>query len=179
MKMLKTYTTTPSDICVIGIDPGYGRLGIAVIKKEKNKQEVLIYSCCVETCPKKEHSERLFYISNAVDDCIKKHKPDLLAVESIFFNTNKKTVLKVAEARGVIISRAAFFGVEVHEFSPLQVKLAITGYGRSSKNQIINTLPRIIKIEKEIKHDDEYDAIAVGLTCLTVSMSPLYMKKNT
>jgi crossover junction endodeoxyribonuclease RuvC len=91
-----------------------------------------------------------------------------MAIESLFFNTNQKTVIRVAEARGVIISRAAFHKIKIYEFNPLQIKQAITGYGKCEKQQLISTLPHIIKIKKTITYDDEYDAIAVGLTCTAV-----------
>ncbi|MGM0629153.1 MAG: crossover junction endodeoxyribonuclease RuvC [Patescibacteria group bacterium] len=159
----------------IGIDPGYERLGMAIIERGEKGEESLIFSSCIETPPQKKHSERLLGISNAVDRCIKEHKPEIMAIESLFFNTNQKTMSKVAEARGVVISRAAFYKIEVHEFTPLEIKQAITGYGRSNKKQVISMLPNIIKVKKEIKHDDEYDAIAVGLTCTAVLGS--YMLK--
>lgn len=157
-----------SSIKVIGIDPGYERLGIAVIEKKLNDKEILIFSNCIKTSPKDPQSKRLLYISKSIDECIEKYKPKVMALETLFFNTNQKTAVKVAEARGVVMSRAAFYGLDMYEFNPLQVKQAITGYGRCEKRQIISTLPHIIKIDKEIHYDDEYDAIAVGLTCTAV-----------
>ena len=168
MKTFKRHTPMLNNIRVMGIDPGYERLGIAVIEKELKGLETLVFSECIKTSPKDPQSKRLFHISNSVDDCIEKHKPTVMALETLFFNTNQKTAVKVAEARGVIISRAGFYGLDVYEFSPLQVKQAITGYGRCEKRQIISTLPHIIKIDKEIRYDDEFDAIAVGLTCTAV-----------
>lgn len=153
---------------VIGIDPGYEKLGVAIIERDANGKESLVFSICIETSRKMKHSERLLCISDSVDRCIKEYEPEIMAVESLFFNTNQKTMSKVAEARGVVISRAAFYGLEVQEFTPLEIKQAITGYGRSNKKQIISMVPNIIKLEKKIKHDDEYDAIAIGLTCTAV-----------
>ncbi len=157
-----------NNIRVIGIDPGYERLGVAVIEKTVKGEEFLVFSDCIKTSPKKSQAERLLILSESIDKCIEKYKPDFMAIESLFFNTNQKTVIRVAEARGVIISRAAFHKIKIYEFNPLQIKQAITGYGKCEKNQLISTLPHIIKIEKTITHDDEFDAIAVGLTCTAV-----------
>ncbi len=162
---------------VIGIDPGYERLGVAVIEKPNKGKEFLIFSDCFKTSPKKPHSERLLLLSNFIDNCLNQYKPDIMALESLFFNTNQKTAVKVAEARGVILSRAAHFDVETIEINPLQVKMAITGYGRCEKRQMISNIPRIIKIEKKITYDDEFDAIAVGLTC-TAALKTLLIKKQ-
>ena len=158
----------PNNIRIIGIDPGYERLGVAIIEKTEKGEELLVFSDCIKTSPQKTQAERLLILSESIDDCIKKYKPNFMAIESLFFNTNQKTVIKVAESRGVVISRAAFHKIKVYEFNPLQVKQAITGYGRCEKKQLISTLPHIIKINKEITHDDEFDAIAVGLTCTAV-----------
>ncbi len=154
-----------NNIRVIGIDPGYERLGLAIIEKQSNGLETLISSDCIETSPKTAHSERLLYISRSIDNFIEKYQPKIIAIETLFFNTNQKTAIKVAEARGVVISRSAYYGLDLYEFSPLQIKQAITGYGRCEKKQLISILPRIIQINKKIKHDDEFDAIAIGLTC--------------
>jgi len=89
-----------------------------------------------------------------------------MAIEKLFFTTNQKTVMGVSEARGVIMYQALLNKIPVFEYTPLQIKIAITGYGRGDKKQIIAMLQHLIKIEKEIKYDDEYDAIAVGLTHL-------------
>ena len=151
---------------VIGIDPGYERLGLAVLERHQNENDTLVFSDCIKTSPKQKHSERLLHISVSLDRYIEEYKPNVLAIESIFFNTNQKTVTKVSEARGVVISRAAFFGLEVCEFNPLQIKQAVTGHGRSDKKQVISMVSKIVKIDKKIEHDDEYDAIAIGLTCL-------------
>lgn len=149
---------------VLGVDPGYERLGLAVLERCGSGEDILVFSDCVRTSPKQKHSERLLCISDSVDICIKEYKPETLVLESLFFNTNQKTMTKVAEARGVIISRAASFNVAVCEFTPLQIKLAVTGYGRSDKKQVISMVTKILNIEKDIKHDDEYDAIAIALT---------------
>lgn len=151
---------------ILSIDPGYERLGIAILGKEPKEKETLIYSECFKTSPKLEHSERLSLIKEKIEKVISIYNPEVLAIENLFFNNNQKTALLVSEARGIIIALSQSAGLTVCEFGPTQIKNAITGYGKSDKNSVIKMLYHLVKIEKEIKYDDEYDAIAVGLTCL-------------
>lgn len=148
---------------IISIDPGYERLGIAIIEKENSKEE-LLFSECFKTSPKISHNERLRLIGQEIENVIEKFKPEALSVETLFFKNNQKTGMKVSEARGVILYVASVKGLEVKEFSPMDIKIAVTGYGMSYKDQVIFMVKKLIKIDKEIKYDDEYDAIAVGLT---------------
>lgn len=149
---------------IISVDPGYERLGVAIIDKEQGKKEVLVFSDCIQTDKKLDHPERLFQIKKGLDEIIKKYNPSFLSIEKLFFSTNQKTALLVAEARGAILVTAKDHNLEVHEFTPNAIKVAVTGYGKSDKKTIINFLPKIINIEKTIKFDDEFDAIAIGLT---------------
>ncbi len=148
---------------IISIDPGYERLGIAIIEKGNSKEE-LLFSECFKTSPKISHNERLKLIGQEIENVIEKFKPEALSVETLFFKNNQKTGMKVSEARGVILYVASVKGLEVKEFSPMDIKIAVTGYGMSDKEQVIFMVKKLIKINKEIKYDDEYDAIAVGLT---------------
>lgn len=150
---------------VLGIDPGYERLGISILeKKDGDQKEILIYSDCFKTPKEFDHPKRLSLIFNEINRLLKEFKPDALSIETLFFNTNQKTAMKVSEARGVIISICSANGMEVKEFSPLQIKSAVTGDGRSDKGGVIKMIPLLITIKGDIKHDDEYDAIAAGLT---------------
>lgn len=149
---------------ILGIDPGYGRLGIAVIES-KDKKPKLIHSECFETSGKLDHSIRLGLILKKLQKVIDKFKPDKLAIETIIFSKNVKTALKVAEVRGVIIAEAALRETQICEYHPNSIKMAVTGYGKSDKRQMIYMLEKIVKPKKKIKYDDEYDAIAVALTC--------------
>lgn len=149
---------------ILAIDPGYERLGIAVIEKEPRSKEMLLYSDCFKTSSKLPHPERLRLIYEEIKRIIAEHVPERLAVETLFFSSNQKTALLVAEARGVIIATATAAGLEIFEFNPNSIKLAVTGSGASDKDHIIKMIPLLIKMEKEIRHDDEYDAIACGLT---------------
>jgi crossover junction endodeoxyribonuclease RuvC len=152
---------------ILAIDPGYERLGIAVLERKIGKnQDTLLFSECFKTSAKIEFSERLALIGRKIEKIIEEFSPSILAIETLFLNTNQKTAMRVAEARGVIIYEAARKALTLNEYTPLQIKIAVTSHGRSDKRQIIAMIPRLIKIDKEIAHDDEYDAIACGITCL-------------
>jgi crossover junction endodeoxyribonuclease RuvC len=148
---------------IISIDPGYERVGVAIIEKTGSKEE-LNFSDCIQTSAKIEHSKRLLAVGQEVASLIEKYQPSVLATESLFFKNNQKTAMKVSEARGVVIYEAQKAGLKIFEYTPLQIKIATTGYGKSEKNQVMEMVKRLIKINKTIKYDDEYDAIAVGLT---------------
>lgn len=148
---------------IISVDPGYDRVGVAIIEKDL-KKEVLVFSLCIETSSKSEHSKRLLEVKEKLSELIEKYKPEVLAIESLFFKNNQKTAMKVAEARGVVLCEAELFGLRIFEYTPLQIKIAVTGYGKSEKEQVTDMVRRLIEIKKPIKHDDEYDAIAIGLT---------------
>jgi len=155
---------------ILGIDPGYGRIGIAVIEKT-NRGENLIHSECFETDAKLEHSKRLLALGEKIKATIKKYSPDKIAIETLLWSKNKKTALQVAEARGVILLEAERSGVLIKEYNPNQIKLAVTGYGKSDKKQVINMVEKLIKLKPGKRHDDEYDAIATALTCSAISLS--------
>ena len=148
---------------ILGIDPGYGRCGIAVVEKE-NGRETLLHSACIETSAKKEFPERLAKVIKECSLLIKKHRPDVMALEKLFFTKNQKTAMRVAEVRGALIQVATSLGIPVFEYTPGEIKSAAGGHGGAAKEQVAKMLHALVKIEKEIKHDDEYDAIAVGVT---------------
>jgi crossover junction endodeoxyribonuclease RuvC len=150
---------------ILGIDPGFERLGIAILEKNINtKKEELIFSECFKTSAKLEFSERLKLIGEEVKSIIKKYKPETLAIETLFLTTNHKTVMHVAEARGVVIYEASCAGLKIFEASPPQIKIATTGYGKASKEQMMKMVKILIKIDKSKKSDDELDAVAIALT---------------
>ena len=150
---------------ILGIDPGYERLGIAVLEKNKSdKKEKVLFSECFKTSAKLEFNERLHLIGIEVNKIIDKYKPEILAIETLFLNTNKKTVMKVAEARGIVVYEASCAGLKIFEASPPQIKIATTGYGRASKEQIIKMVKILVDIDNSKKSDDELDAIAIAIT---------------
>ncbi|MCX6747421.1 MAG: crossover junction endodeoxyribonuclease RuvC [Candidatus Nomurabacteria bacterium] len=150
---------------ILGIDPGYERLGIAVLEKNKeDKKERVLYSECFKTSAKLDFSERLLLIGKKVKEITKEYGPEILSIETLFLTTNQKTVMKVAEARGVIIYEAISAGLKVFEASPPQIKMATTGYGAASKEQIIKMVHMLVDMDKNKKSDDELDAVAIALT---------------
>ena len=154
---------------VISIDPGYDRLGIAVIEKKDGEKETLLYSECIVTDRADDFYKRLNYVVTSTKSAIKKYSPAILSIETLYFTNNQKTAMRVAETRGAIIQCANDANLKIFEYTPLQVKVAIGGHGRSEKTQIIYMLPKLIDLgEKKIQYDDEYDAIAIGLTCLAI-----------
>ncbi len=150
---------------VLALDPGYERLGIAILEKEKGK-DVLIYSECFQTSKSEDHSKRLFAIYQKLKEVIEEHSPDTVALETLFFANNQKTALKVAEVRGVILAVGESYGLKIYEYTPGAIKIGVTGYGKSDKTAVTKMIPLLIKIDRKIKYDDEFDAIAVGITCL-------------
>src|SRR3989339_137290 len=149
---------------IISIDPGYERLGIAVLEKERGQKETLLFSECFKTSAKLPHNGRLALIGDRIKEIIKKYKPEALATEKLFFSGNQKTAMLVAEARGVILYSGSSLGLEVFEYTPNEVKIAITGYGRSEKRQMIDMVKKLIVVNSKTNSDDEFDAIAIGLT---------------
>ena len=156
---------------ILGIDPGFERLGIAVLdhvarkrQGEKNYNHTVVFSTCFKTSAKLKFEERLLLIGEEVKRVIKKYKPKVLAIETLFLTTNHKTVMHVAEARGVVIYEASCAGLKIFEASPPQIKIATTGYGKANKEQIIKMVKILVKIDNSKESDDELDAIAIALT---------------
>lgn len=150
---------------VLGIDPGYERVGVAILEKKNNEKEKVLYSECFKTSTKLDFPERLKKIGERIEETIKEYKPDKLAIESLFLNTNQKTAMKVSEARGVIIYEAIKSGLDIFQASPPQIKISVTGYGRSNKEQVMKMVRMLVDINEGKDSDDELDAIATALTC--------------
>lgn len=154
---------------IISIDPGFERLGIAILEREvinNRKIDVLIFSECFKTKSSLPFPERLNLLGGRISALIKEYNPEIMALETLFFATNQKTVMHVSEARGVIIYEGIKNRLQIMEYTPLQIKIAATGYGRATKDQVDQMVRKLIKIEKTTKIDDEMDAIACGITCL-------------
>lgn len=150
---------------IIGIDPGYERLGISVLQKEKgDKREKVLYSDCFKTSAKIPFHERLYILGQEFSRLIGLYKPEQLSIESLFFQNNQKTAMNVAEVRGMLLYTAKVAGLSIKEFTPLQIKVAVAGHGAADKKQVADMVGRLVEIKDPIKHDDEYDAIAIALT---------------
>ena len=147
---------------ILGIDPGYAIVGYGVIEYIGNSFKVVEYGK-ITTDSKKSLPERLLIIYNELEALINKHNPDAISVEELFFNNNAKTAINVGQARGVILLCAAKYCKEVYEYTPLQVKQAVVGYGRAEKNQVQQMVKMLLNLEKIPKPDDVADALAVAV----------------
>lgn len=151
---------------VLAIDPGYDRMGLAVIEGDPSRP-LHIWSDCVSPS-KGATADRLANIHDAVAVAIRAHAPDFVAIESLYWSTNnKKTALGVAEARGAALSAAAEAGLSVSEHAPSQVKLAVTGYGNADKKAVALMVPKLIALPPKRRLDDELDAIALAICALS------------
>lgn len=152
---------------VLGIDPGFDRLGLAVIEGDPSRP-TYVWSDCV-TPAKGTQDERLAAVHEAVTGAIKAYSPDLVALETLFFSTNKKSALAVAEARGAILSAAGAAGLPVTEHAPGTVKLSVTGSGRADKKAVMTMVPKLVTLPQKKRLDDEYDALAVAICALSTA----------
>jgi len=150
---------------ILGIDPGLETSGISVIESSRGGKYRTLYCGCIETLKDKKIEQRLSEIYSFVNDIIFRFKPDCLAVEEIFFSSNAKSVIKVGQARGVVLLCASKNNIDVFEYTPLEVKQAIVGYGRATKDQIKYMVKVLLKIN-EIgfpKKDDAWDSLAIAI----------------
>lgn len=147
---------------ILGVDPGTATTGFSIIKDEKGKQELLDFGV-IRTNKGTKSEIRLQEVYDNLLKMIKKWRVDELAVELLFFNTNAKTVLAVGEAKGVVKLAGAKSKLPVFEYTPLQVKMALTGYGRAEKNQVGKMVQKTFKLGSIPKPDDAADAVAIGL----------------
>ena len=153
---------------VLAIDPGFGRCGVAVLEGAAGKSS-LVMSSCIETSAKDDFSTRLHVVGSTIETLIKEHTPDIIALEELYFTNNAKTALHVAEVRGMIMYIAKKKDIALVEYNPLAIKIALTGYGRATKEQVTKMTEKLITIPAKKMLDDEYDAIALGLTALATA----------
>lgn len=156
---------------ILGIDPGTATTGYGIIKKNENKKQKskVIAFGCIKTNPTSSPAERLNKLYNELNKIIAEYQPKVLAIENIYFFKNLKTALPVSQAKGVILLAGAKKKIPIYEFTPLQVKMAITGYGRAEKKQIQKMLPKILADLEEIPmSDDAADALAIAYCCANV-----------
>lgn len=150
---------------VIAFDPGFERLGVAILERTQGK-DVLLHSTCIQTSKTLSFHERLHALGEAVATLMLEWKPNRAALEDVFFANNAKTAMKVAEVRGMLLYLAMQHKLAVYEYTPLQVKIGVTGYGKSDKKAVAFMVPKLLALPPKKRLDDELDAIAVGLTCL-------------
>lgn len=150
---------------ILAFDPGYERLGVAVVEKVQGK-EALLYSDCIRTKATLTFPERLAELGAATEALIQEWQPGAIALESLYFENNAKTAMNVSAVRGMLLYLAARNNLPAHEYTPLQVKVAVTGHGQASKAAVALMVPKLVTVSLGKRLDDELDAIAVGITCL-------------
>jgi len=149
---------------ILGIDPGLATTGFGVVKKTGDKLECLDYGAII-TSPDKKTGQRLNRLFIEISKLLTKHSPDIMSVERLFFFKNLKTAMPVSEAKGVVLLMAAKYKLPVHEFSPPQIKLAITGFGRAEKKEVQTRVQKILKLKDLPRPDHAADALSVAIVC--------------
>lgn len=147
---------------ILGIDPGYAIVGYGVLEYSNNKFKVIEYGA-ITTDSKTDMFDRFKSIYDDICDVMKRTKPDFMAIEELFFNSNQKTAINVAQARGVILLAAMNCGIRIFEYTPLQVKQAVAGYGRADKKQIQQMVKLLLGLKEVPKPDDTADAVAIAI----------------
>ncbi len=164
-------------LVVLGIDPGYAIIGYGVVAFDNVRFKPIEYGA-VTTDAKELFSDRLDKIFNEISLIIDKYKPDALSIEKLYFNTNATTAIDVAQARGVIVLAARLKNIPVYQYTPLQVKQAVTGYGRAEKRQVQEMVKHILGLSKVPKPDDTADALAIAI-CHSHYAASSYGKINS
>jgi crossover junction endodeoxyribonuclease RuvC len=155
---------------VLGIDPGTGRMGWSVVEGNRSKQ-ALVACGCIETQVKGVPSQRLATLHTELVRLMGEYRPEVAAVEELYFFKNAKTVIRVSEARGMAIALFALSGLQVFDYTPLQIKQTVTGYGRAEKQQVQMMVKSMLKLSQPIKPDDAADAVAVAVTHLVFNQA--------
>ena len=162
---------------ILGIDPGYATIGFGVLDSDRGKHRLV--QCGVITTPAHTSlSSRLAQIYDDMQQLIELFKPDAVSIEELFFNTNITTGIAVAHGRGVILLACEKAGVEIYEYTPLQVKQAVVGYGRAEKRQVMDMVKRICGLPAAPKPDDAADAVALAICHARSTTSLLYKKER-
>lgn len=149
---------------VLGIDPGFDRLGLAILEGNPSKPTLVWSDCIIPTPGAME--DRLAQVSAAIEKTVMEYQPDGASIEKLFFNKSRLTAMGVAEARGAILSVLGSHNIPVHQFTPSQVKMAVTGYGAATKDAVAGMIPRLMTLSPKKRLDDEMDAIAVAVAGL-------------
>ena len=147
---------------IMGIDPGYAIVGVGVIRYENNRYVPLEYGAVI-TDASQNFEDRLLKVYDGVRAVIERWKPDAVSVEELFFNTNNKTAIFVSEARGVILLACRQAEIPIFEYTPLQVKMGVVGYGRAVKQQVMEMTRKLLCLKEIPKPDDAADALAVAI----------------
>lgn len=149
-------------VVILGIDPGYAIVGFGVLRSERNDQSLLACGA-INTPAGLPLSKRLLQIANDLDELICRFNPDAMAIERLYFGNNVTTGIGVAQARGVILMIAERHGIPIFEYDPSQVKMAVVGYGKAEKHQVMDMTKRLLSLKSVPKPDDAADAVAIAL----------------
>jgi crossover junction endodeoxyribonuclease RuvC len=147
---------------ILGIDPGYATIGFGMVEAERGQVHMVTYGA-ITTPAGLPLSHRLYQIGTDMEELIGKLKPDVISIEELFFNTNLTTGIAVAHGRGVILYAAEKCGIPLYEYTPGQVKLAVTGYGKAEKRQMMDMTKRLLKLKAVPRPDDAADALALAI----------------
>lgn len=147
---------------ILGIDPGFATVGFGLVEAERGQVHMVTYGA-ITTPAGLPLSRRLYQIGTDMEDLISQLKPDVISIEELFFNTNITTGIAVAHGRGVILYAAEKCGIPLYEYTPSQVKLAVTGYGKAEKRQVMEMTKRLLKLKSVPRPDDAADALALAL----------------
>ena len=161
---------------ILGIDPGYAIVGFGVLDADRGKAR-LVRCGAINTQAGTPMPLRLLQIQEDMETLIRDFSPEVMAIEELFFNTNVTTAIGVAQARGVILATAARLGVHIFEYSPSQVKIAVVGYGKAEKRQVMDMTKRILGLSAVPRPDDAADAVAIALCHARSRTSLLYQKE--
>lgn len=159
---------------ILGIDPGYATIGYGVIEYDNFHFKPINYGAVI-TKPDKVFADRLCDIFSDINTLIETYKPDCMSIEKLYFNTNTTTAIDVAQARGVIVLAARMAKIDIFEYTPLQVKQSITGYGRAEKRQVMEMVKNLLRLNSVPKPDDTADALALAI-CHGHTSGSLYTK---
>lgn len=157
---------------ILGIDPGYATIGFGLITAERGQMNMVTYGA-ITTPAGLPLSKRLYQIATDAEELIGQLKPDVISIEELFFNTNITTGIAVAHGRGVLLCAAERCGIPLFEYTPSQVKLAVTGYGKAEKRQVMDMTRRLLKLRAVPRPDDAADALALALCHARSSTSKL------
>jgi len=161
---------------ILGIDPGIATVGFGIVDSEKNTLSLVSYGI-ISTCANTSLSSRLDHIYDDISELIRTFTPDEIACEELFFNTNITTGISVAHGRGVVLLACFKAGIPIFEYTPLQVKQSVVGYGRAEKKQVIYMVQRLLNMKTAPKPDDAADALAIAI-CHARSATSLITKNR-
>lgn len=157
---------------IIGIDPGTARMGFSVVTAKKGGQFKVLEADVLITPPEAYMHDRLKMLYTGIHKVLAKHKPQIMVVEKLFFNTNVKTAITVGQARGVVMLAAADYSLDVFEYTALEAKRVLTGYGRADKKQMQEAVRQLVGLEKAVKSDDANDALAIAICHIKKLIQP-------